>query len=84
MSIWRKCFNYRGAIGLPGGLSIQQDHSKGIIYFRDGEIVHAEQGAIRGMDAIYIMLGWKEGDFSCQPELEAATVSITMPLPSVA
>ena len=61
-----------------GGLSVQQDNMKGTIFFRDGEVVHAEQGENSGSDAIYRMLTWKTGSFSCHPNLETMQHSIRM------
>jgi DNA-binding response OmpR family regulator len=39
----------------------------GSIHFEDGEIVDAEAGAIRGVEAVYEIVGWKNGEVSEQP-----------------
>ncbi|UCD71545.1 MAG: response regulator [Syntrophobacterales bacterium] len=42
---------------------ITKDNHRGVIYFNDGEIVHAECDDIVGEEAFYIILGWQEGKF---------------------
>jgi DNA-binding response OmpR family regulator len=39
----------------------------GSIHFEDGEIIDAEAGAVRGVDAVYEIVGWKNGEVSEQP-----------------
>jgi DNA-binding response OmpR family regulator len=39
----------------------------GNIQFEDGEIVDAEAGALRGVDAVFEIVGWKNGDVREQP-----------------
>ena len=40
----------------------------GIVFFRNGNPVHALNGALRGMEAIFSLFGWVEGDFSFSDE----------------
>jgi len=47
-------------------LAVSSGDEEGLIYFRNGEIIHAEMGALEGAEALYIMLGWKEGRFASQ------------------
>lgn len=44
-------------------LVITRDNHRGVIYFRDGEIVHAECDDSGGEEAFYTILGWQEGKF---------------------
>jgi DNA-binding response OmpR family regulator len=44
-------------------LVITKDDHRGVIYFNDGEIVHAECDNIEGEEAFYTILGWQEGKF---------------------
>lgn len=44
-------------------LVITKDDHRGVIYFRDGEIVHAECDDSGGEEAFYAILGWQEGKF---------------------
>lgn len=64
--------------GFSGGLSVQQNKSKGVIFFQKGKVIHAEQGDITGIDAIYRMLGWRSGQFVCLPNLKTMHSSISM------
>lgn len=61
-----------------GGLSVQQQQEKGVIFFREGEVIHAEQDSISGIDAIYRMLSWQGGHFACHPNLKTLQTSIRM------
>ncbi len=44
-------------------LVIAKDDHRGVIYFNDGEVVHAECDDIVGEEAFYTILGWQEGKF---------------------
>ena len=45
--------------------------NEGVIHFREGEIVHAENGSIEGEEAFYDILSWPMGVFSCEERFEA-------------
>ena len=44
-------------------MKIRTSSLKGLIYFRDGEIVHAETGDLEGEEAFYQILSWEVGVF---------------------
>ena len=48
---------------LTTALIVTHDGEKGVIYFNEGEVVHAECGERKGTDAFYKILGWQEGEF---------------------
>jgi DNA-binding response OmpR family regulator len=48
---------------LTTALVITRDAEKGVIYFNEGEIIHAECGEQKGTDAFYKILSWEEGEF---------------------
>jgi CheY-like chemotaxis protein len=48
---------------LTTALVISRDGEKGVIYFNEGEIIHAECGEQKGTDAFYKILSWEEGEF---------------------
>jgi CheY-like chemotaxis protein/predicted regulator of Ras-like GTPase activity (Roadblock/LC7/MglB family) len=51
----------------------------GTIFFKDGEMVHAESGGLTGEDAIYSMLGWESGSFQLKMGLEPNQRTINKP-----
>jgi len=48
---------------LTTALVITRNGEKGVIYFNEGEIIHAECGEKKGSDAFYRILTWDEGEF---------------------
>ena len=48
---------------LTTALIVTRDGEKGIIYFNEGEVVHAECGSQKGTEAFYRILSWQEGEF---------------------
>jgi predicted regulator of Ras-like GTPase activity (Roadblock/LC7/MglB family) len=52
-----------------GCLSIEHRDQKGTLFFRDGELVHAETGDTTGSDAFYTIIHWPGGDFRSTPKL---------------
>lgn len=61
-----------------GALSLQHGQRKGVIYFEQGEVVHAEYSRWAGYNAVYLMLGLGQGEFSCQIGLVAPKKTIEM------
>ncbi|MFQ5706481.1 MAG: response regulator [bacterium] len=44
-------------------LMITRDKEKGNIYFKNGEIIHAECGELKGESALFNILNWSRGNF---------------------
>ena len=44
-------------------LVITRGGEKGVIYFNEGEVIHAECGYQKGTEAFYKILSWEEGEF---------------------
>lgn len=59
-----------------GCFRIRHDDGLGLIFFRDGEIVHAELGAKIGEEAIWDILEWQTGRFAVEPNVVTARRSI--------
>jgi len=59
-----------------GAITVEYNHSKGVIYFVDGEIIHAEQGRETGDQAIYEIIKWPGGTFNIHPELTSNVCTI--------
>ena len=48
---------------LTTALVVTRDGEKGVIYFNEGEVVHAECGDQKGTEAFYKILTWQDGEF---------------------
>lgn len=59
-----------------GCVSVRHDHSTGLIFFREGEVIHAEHEGARGEEAFYAIMQWPGGKFSVEPNV--ATTSRTI------
>lgn len=49
---------------LTNAITVETAKKNGIIYFEDGNIIHAEVGKIDGENAFYEIIGWKGGQFA--------------------
>lgn len=47
-------------------LRIRRQNREGLIYFKDGDVVHAEVGRITGDRAVYELLSWDRGTFQME------------------
>ncbi len=52
-----------------GCITFQYRESKGAVFFRDGQLLHAEQGEREGEDAFYAIVAWPAGRFDVQPNV---------------
>jgi len=59
-----------------GCLVVEQSGKNGIIYFREGEIVHAEQENLDGEEAFYKIMGWVGGTFRSEPKISTTRRTI--------
>lgn len=64
--------------GKTGAFEIRGEQASGRIYLREGQIVDAMVGNLRGDSAVYEMAIWSEGTFSFDPGKESGTVTIHM------
>lgn len=62
--------------GFSGSIRVQNGGLSGAIFFRDGEIVHAEQGAFTGEDAFAEIVSWQSGRFSVETNVVTALRTI--------
>jgi CheY-like chemotaxis protein len=58
-------------------LTVSKGNEEGLIYFKHGEIVHAEVSDLEGKEALLTMLGWNEGSFNSQMGISAPKETIT-------
>ncbi|HMK35810.1 MAG TPA: DUF4388 domain-containing protein [Desulfomonilaceae bacterium] len=49
-------------------MHVRSGANTGLICFRDGEIVHAENQDVRGEEAFYTIVSWEMGIFECDEE----------------
>lgn len=59
-----------------GCIDVEHGDLRGLIFLKDGEIVHAEQGAITGEAAFYEILSWPGGQFSRTANLATTRCTI--------
>ena len=58
-------------------LSVSKGTEEGLIYFKSGEIAHAEVGDLEGKEALFAMLEWDEGRFNSQMGISPPKETIT-------
>lgn len=59
-----------------GAITVEYHGQQGIIYFVEGEIIHAELGDQTGEQAIYEIIKWPGGTFSIHPEMTSNVCTI--------
>jgi len=59
-----------------GSVRVSNGASAGVLFFHDGNVVHAEQGAWSGEDAVVEILRWGEGRFSVEQNVVTARRTI--------
>lgn len=70
----------KGTNRYSGCLVVDHLGQNGLIFFRDGEIIHAEQGALSGEEAFYSILCWVGGTFHSEPKLATTSKTIDQSL----
>ena len=61
---------------LTNGIEVRSGSQKGIIFFEDGNIVHAQIGNLMGEEAFYEIISWEAGSFKLNKGLKADRESI--------
>ncbi|MEO8216131.1 MAG: DUF4388 domain-containing protein [Acidobacteriota bacterium] len=65
------------ASGKTGQFTLSRTGSSGVIFLKNGQIVHAELGELSGEEAIYALAIWNQGEFLFTPAVEAPGQTIT-------
>ncbi|HPH97155.1 MAG TPA: DUF4388 domain-containing protein [Anaerolineaceae bacterium] len=60
-----------------GKLSLNNGAMQGNLYFKNGNVIHAEMGQLQGEAAVYELLSWEEGLFKLDVGHEAPQSTIT-------
>jgi predicted regulator of Ras-like GTPase activity (Roadblock/LC7/MglB family) len=63
-----------------GCMIVEHLGRSGMIFLREGEVVHAEQGALSGEEAFYAIMSWAGGRFRTEPKVATTSRSINQPL----
>lgn len=66
----------KGLNGFSGCLSVEYEEESGVVFFRDGEVIHAEQGNEKGETAFYRIITWPSGKFIAQPKVTTTNNTI--------
>lgn len=66
-----------------GGLRIQCEDDVGIVYFKEGIVIHAKTNSIQGEAAIDTILSWKKGRFVFNPNEETLKRTVNLPIQQV-
>lgn len=70
----------KGGNRYSGCLIVEHMNKSGVIYFRDGEVVHAEMGSLSGEEAFYTVMGWAGGTFKSEPKVSTTSRTIDQSL----
>lgn len=70
----------KGGNRYSGCLVVEHRGDTGVIFFRDGDVVHAEQGNMNGEDAFYTVMGWVGGTFRSEPKVSTTGRTINQPV----
>jgi predicted regulator of Ras-like GTPase activity (Roadblock/LC7/MglB family) len=60
-------------------LAIQHRGESGVLYFKDGNIVHSELGGKFGEEVFYQLMDWEDGEFNLDVGVASPQTSITQP-----
>ncbi len=60
-------------------LLLSRDHEKGVLFFENGEIVHAQIGKLEGKEAVYHLLQWTDGTFNLGKQSRIPRYTINEP-----
>jgi len=63
--------------GKTGAFHITRDGEEGRIYLKDGQIVDASVGRLRGENAVYELAIWSTGEFAFHPGETSDEVTVT-------
>lgn len=70
----------KGTNRYSGCLAVEHQGKSGLVFFRDGDIIHAEQGELSAEEAFYSIMSWVGGTFRSEPKLATTSRTIDQPL----
>lgn len=66
----------KGMGRFTGRIAIDRGGQTGLLFFRDGEVVHAELGKKFGKDAFVAIVSWGDGTFRAEPKITTTQQTI--------
>ncbi|HOD69848.1 MAG: hypothetical protein BWZ01_00051 [Deltaproteobacteria bacterium ADurb.BinA179] len=66
-----------------GRLFLNNGSATGNIFFRDGEVIHAQCGALQGIKAIYELAVWTSGEYTFSVDETPDIVTVDMPVDTI-
>ncbi|MFY9399496.1 MAG: DUF4388 domain-containing protein [Desulfomonilia bacterium] len=66
-----------------GRLSFSSGSESGNIYFRDGEIIHAQCGPLQGVRAIYELAVWTSGEYRFSMDEMPDVITVDLPVDDI-
>lgn len=66
-----------------GGLRIESANDVGVVYFKNGIVVHSKTNYLQGEPAIATILSWKKGRFVFTPGEETLEKTVDLPIQQV-
>ena len=65
--------------GRNGALQMVKDGQSGLVFLRNGKIVHAETTTHRGREALLEIVGWKQVEFAYEHSIRPPLETIAAP-----
>ena len=62
--------------GKTGKFTLRREDEEGVVYLKQGHILHAEVGDLVGEEAVHALASWVTGDFHFSPGEETDLVTI--------
>lgn len=72
-----------GVISHSAALTIISGDFTGVVYFKEGKILHAQAGDAKGREAFSMMLSWKGGIYFVEEGIEPPEITIDAPVDSL-
>lgn len=70
----------KGMARFTGRISVEQADKTGLLFFRDGEVIHAELGPLEGKAAFDAIAVWGGGKFKVEPKVTTTRQTISQRL----
>ncbi len=67
----------KGMARFTGRISIEHGRNKGLVFFRDGDVIHAEMGGMEGRSAFDRIMQWGGGTFQADPKITTSRQTIS-------